>query len=274
MPSTFMAHAYDLADPWRGATCPPNTPYDCKVPTYMTPVLHPRLKHPVGHRLAIGAMATAYESLNDYAQATISGCQLAEKSLIIAFNKTDLRGAKLSVSAYNRATPIRSALSVFVNSTGRYLTCPSWLGIGLYVRDGFCPNTLKNNLYDIPAIEQSAEGKWIPINIELGASGTEVVADLTPLDGQLPLAVRYAWGDNKKGSLPNEADILCCDKLDDADECEPAGCPIMTVDQRVVFGGLPANPFIAMIKEGKCICPKPQVCDETVDFKNHNYITK
>jgi len=273
MPNTFMAHAFDLADPWRGATCPDTgNPYDCKVPVYMTPLLHPRLKYPVGQRLAVGAMAKAYGSSKDYAQATISGCQLNGQSLVIAFNKIDLRGAKISVRTYNRSTPIRSALSVFVNSTEKVLTCPSWLGLGLSVKGGFCPNTRSNNksqdyIYDIPAVEQAAEGIWIPLNIELAASGTEILVDLTPLGDQVPLAVRYAWGDNKKGSLPTGADILCCEKLDDTDECKPAGCPIMTVDERVVFGGLPANPFIAMIKGGKCYCPEPQTCNETLILK-------
>jgi len=268
MPKTFMAHAFDLGDPWRGAKCPDTgNPYDCKVPIFMGPLIHPRLKYPVGQRLAVGAMAIAYGSSKDYAQATISGCQLTRKSLVIAFNKTDLRGAKISVRTYDRSTPIRSALSVFVNSNEKFFACPSSLGLGISVKDGFCPKTLSNNkskdyIYDISAIEQPAEGIWIPLNIELAASGTEIVVDLTPLGGQLPLAVRYAWGDNKKGSLPNDADILCCDKLAHTDECKPAGCPIMTVDERVVFGGLPANPFIAMIRGGKCVCPEPQSCNE------------
>ena len=36
--------------------------------------------------------------------------------------------------------------------------------------------------------------------------------------------------------------------------CGPASCPIMA------SGGLPANPFLAKIVDGKCECIAPQVC--------------
>ena len=47
-------------------------------------------------------------------------------------------------------------------------------------------------------------------------------------------------------------------------ECTPASCPIQLPDSRAPFGALPANPFIAKIKGGKCECLEPQVCSEAV----------
>jgi len=70
--------------------------------------------------------------------------------------------------------------------------------------------------------------------------------DLSPLEGATPTAVKYAWGI-----------IDCCDLTDPtAFTSKPciANCPIMGST------GLPANPFIAKINDGKCGCVAPQEC--------------
>ena len=43
----------------------------------------------------------------------------------------------------------------------------------------------------------------------------------------------------------------------------PAQCPIFVATELVPYGGLPANPFLALITaDGKCLCPSPQTCSE------------
>ncbi len=94
------------------------------------------------------------------------------------------------------------------------------------------------------------------------ATAYEVVADLAPLGGRPVFAVRYAWG--VRGSPHVREEPLCCASLNDRRvgitvPCKPASCPIMAT------GGLPANPFLAQIVDGRCHCIRPQQCDESVD---------
>ena len=100
------------------------------------------------------------------------------------------------------------------------------------------------------------EQHWRPLDLS-PASPYAVEADLAPL-GDAPIyAVRYAWGVKTAAS----SEPLCCG--DPAEEprlgrtlpCREGLCPI------VASGGLPANPFIARIVDGRCKCIPPQVCD-------------
>ena len=105
-----------------------------------------------------------------------------------------------------------------------------------------------------------ADTTWISLDLTSAGPDT-VTADLSSLNGSAPFAIAYAW-DNGKDT--------CCNAGGDTAisngfiECTPASCPIQLPDARAPFGALPANPFIARIKEGKCECLKPQVCDEAV----------
>jgi hypothetical protein len=107
-----------------------------------------------------------------------------------------------------------------------------------------------------------ADTTWISLELESGGGdGDTVVADLSSLNGSAPFAIAYAW-DNGKDT--------CCNAGGDPAiangfvECTPASCPIQLPDARAPFGALPANPFIARIKDGKCECLEPQVCSEAV----------
>jgi len=109
-----------------------------------------------------------------------------------------------------------------------------------------------------------------------------VSVDLSPLNGSAPYAIAYAFENQKDtccnaGADPGEHDRhgrfspaalshRCCgtDISNGFIECTPASCPIQLPDSRAPFGALPANPFIAKIKDGKCECLEPQVCSETV----------
>ena len=92
------------------------------------------------------------------------------------------------------------------------------------------------------------DGNWITgLDITLAADGASIEVDLSPLNGTLPTAVRYAW------SIVN-----CCDMTDPdvyvSKPCGPGSCPIMS------SSNLPANPFLAKIINGRCSCVPPQVC--------------
>ena len=60
-----LRHPSILQDPWNGNTgaclkASPGSAHDCTTPWYMGPSIHPRLKKPVGQRLALGALKMAY----------------------------------------------------------------------------------------------------------------------------------------------------------------------------------------------------------------------
>ena len=232
MPNTFIAHGYDLADPWvycgdkpqtkQCAGCDSADPeYDCMQEWYMGPGIHPRLKKPIGQRLAALFLASTYGWGGPVIGPTISGCALGSDSLIVAFNQTMLAGAALVVHPFESAQ--EGALSVLVNST-----------------------------------DDAGTGTWVALNYTLLAPASLSI-DLGPLSGALPQAVKYAWG--ATGGRPNEADVICCKSGGAAAECVPGQCPVFVATPLAPFGGLPANPFLAKIVGGKCECPAPQVCD-------------
>ena len=82
-------------------------------------------------------------------------------------------------------------------------------------------------------------------------SDLEITVDLTPLNGAQIHGVRYAW--------KTHTDTVCCDEHDPlmfrSKPCAPASCPLMS------SSGLPANPFLARIVNGRCECIPPQKCD-------------
>jgi len=230
MPSVFMAHAYDLADPWincNGDTkdCPGcdtvDPKYNCSL-TNLGPSIHPRLKKPVGQRLAVGALATAYGWPGPVTGPTITGCTVAGSSLTLGFNATLLAGASMAIAPHINAT--WSGLSVLVNSTAQPMT--------------------------------DSSGVWVALDIAL-TGPTTVTVDLTPLFGAVPQAVKYAWGPT--GGPPDTQDVFCCLPNPNT-ECLPYSCPLQAVVPKAPGGMLPTNPFYALIQGGKCLCPLPQVC--------------
>ena len=97
-----------------------------------------------------------------------------------------------------------------------------------------------------------------------GADGASAVLDLSPLNGTQVAGVRYGWTtgadntDGKTGAVGAHAG--CCVDTD-GDLFKSRPCPTGSC---AVFGssGLPANPFQAKLRGGKCECMAPQVCDE------------
>jgi len=237
MANTFMAHAFDLQDPWNGNTgacvTHPLPGYDCSTPWFMGPGIHPRLKKPVGQRLALGAMAHAYGTGAGTAGGVISGCSLKSSSSSSSNDSEELEasvltltfampaGRALKLRPYNQSNVALSAASVLYN------------------------------------------GSWISVHLAtLGGTSIRVVL---PRGVNAPEAVRYAWGatgGDKKGTSPNGGDISCCEGDGRDAPCLMMQCPLHAVEPLAPFGGLPVDPFLAEIVGGKCVCPSPQICDE------------
>ena len=234
MPNTFMAHAYDLADVWvncgdapQTKTCPgcdtADPDYNCLQTWYMGPGIHPRLKKPVGQRLAAAALVLAYGWPGPATGPTLAGCTYAAGALTLAFDAAALAGAPLVIAPYDTAHANRSGLSILIHSSG-------------------APDS----------------GTWVPCNIAV-AGPAAVTVDLTPLAGAPPQAIKYAWGGT--GGRPNDADVECCWPTATG-ECVPGQCPLAVAAPTAPFAGLPAHPFLVQIRAaGKCVCPTPQVCD-------------
>ena len=235
MPNVFIAHAHDLADPWVNCGDAPQTKqcpgcdtadseYSCLQAYYMGPGIHPRLKKPVGQRLAAAALASVYGWGGPVTGPTIAGCTLAGGALTVQFNASLLAGAALTVAPYDRAFALRSGLSVLVNSTGA-----------------------------------PGSGRWVAVNVQL-AGPSAVAVDLTGLGAAAPQAIKYAWG--ATGGEPNGDDVTCCAAPAASGICAPGQCPIGVATATAPFASLPANPFLAQITAGgKCLCPVPQRCD-------------
>jgi hypothetical protein len=95
-----------------------------------------------------------------------------------------------------------------------------------------------------------------------GPSPNQVSVDLSPLDGASPTAIRYNLGSGGNGDFLNrtngQAGRLCCGPFVDVSKepCFIGSCPIKASGRL----NLPALPFLAQIKDGKCLCLSPTVC--------------
>eukprot|EP00041_Stephanoeca_diplocostata_P018767 m.396690 g.396690 ORF g.396690 m.396690 type:complete len:756 (+) comp21114_c0_seq4:60-2327(+) len=193
--------------------------------------IHPRDKKPVGDRLGTAAFNLVYGGKASYTGPTLSGCAVSGTTLSVSFNSSLLRGDHLVLQNYT------SGLSFFEVQTEADDFC-------LEPRGGICPTWAGGTGKPTNA---SLDGGWVSLDIKLSSDGSMIEADLTPLAGKAPTAVRYAWNC-----------INCCDPQDPnlyvTHPCGPASCPIMGSS---IF---PANPFLAKIVGGKCSCVPPQVC--------------
>ncbi|KAL1496899.1 hypothetical protein AB1Y20_014479 [Prymnesium parvum] len=250
MPHTFLAHAYDLNDPFSNTTCAkltgcPSAPrppagwgaceaYCASVratPFYEGPI-HPRDKKAVGARLARGAAAEAYGAAAPYVGPTLAGCTAAAAAgkLSLAFGGG---GEAVAVRPYDRRAGA-SKLQVLVNAS-RFCMQAEGRGDAACVDDGTGA-----------AVPGGGFGAaWVAV--DMAASGRHTVEVDLAKSGGVAYAIRYAW----------EGD--CCSEDPPHDgPCPLASCPIIGGTS-----GLPANPFIAKLTaDGKCKCIPPQQCDE------------
>jgi sialate O-acetylesterase len=339
LPNTFLAHAYDLDDPWGDKTCYeyaccssasnfnrsacdatlekqhlPNSACDtyCEVlrdtPVYMGGI-HPRIKKPVGDRLATAAMSVAYDGGGITAGPQITGCSMtSSSSLTVTFDPEPLGGESVIVAPYNHSTLLEptaglSAMQVLLNES---FFCIEVALLCQILPNGTRPTrcaadleywacrTSSGEVYELaedrkkrlpniihPEYHHSGdaasgiiahderrsppspltgapprnpfETAWITLPVQEGKRDADggamsVVVDLSPLNGSVPVAIRYAWG------------IDCCKTGDPAQgkstPCAIEGCPIKSSTTH-----LPANPFLAKLVKGKCECIAPQVCN-------------
>eukprot|EP00039_Didymoeca_costata_P020049 m.339850 g.339850 ORF g.339850 m.339850 type:complete len:823 (+) comp19004_c0_seq1:14-2482(+) len=301
LPNTFLAQAYDLDDPWGPSAGPCFKPWACcethatynkttclngtkghpeicdlacatdvNTDIYMGGI-HPRSKKWVGDRLGKAAFNFLYpEGKSAYTGPTFNGCKVddTDKTLIITFNETLLRGDTISVNS-NFPTYIPqsgrkqatggSQLYVQINasqfcmeplqmgnlSDGKPLPntifCPTWAGgPDPYPKDGLVLACSKCET------DYDADSSWIMLNFTQVPGKNAIAVDLRPLNGSQPTAVRYAWGI-----------INCCDYADPnlfvTHGCIE-NCPIMSTS------GMTANPFMAKIQGGVCECLPPMQC--------------
>jgi hypothetical protein len=297
MPNTFLVQAYDVDDPFRNAfdmcdsnsCCEPakcqdgnilplfkHAGFECKmcpdlcgeycasanVAEFFGNAQHPRTKKPIGSRLGLAAARTVYGvgGTNGGAATgpTLAGCaQDGPNVITLLFDQTLLAGDFVFIQEYNRSRPGLSKLEVLVKPA-----------------DVLCLQTVQNECIDDGNGESHNLGldtPWIAIEIiTIGRAtgfGYEVKADLSLVDGEV-VAIRYAW----QGT--------CCDDTNepiDTLEFMSRSCPLGSCPIVAHPSGLPANPFLAKIVDGKCKCIPPQVCDADVTqqpFEKERMFTK
>ena len=251
----LLAQALDLDDPWINTTCSDTKccAYDFNASLhttcdgcdaycnstaatqwYMGPI-HPRDKKPVGVRLAQAAGVTVYGLPGAFTGPTISGCRVnaAGTAVTVTFNTSLLGADAVEVQAYPSAyrNVSASAMAVLVDPTG------------------FCFQSARGHCVDdgsgsAPANE--TDSGWVYVDVA-EASATSITVDLTRAGGAAIYGLRYAMAD----------ETCCAHYAPTSGPCPVASCPLMGRASR-----LPANPFMAHIVDGRCVCIPPQVCDE------------
>ena len=81
----------------------------------------------------------------------------------------------------------------------------------------------------------------------MSSSGTGIIVDLSPLNGQEIHGVKYSWGSSTN-------DHCCPSDVEAFGKCEPISCPLMGKMK------LPVNPFFAKVNDGECLCVAPNKC--------------
>jgi hypothetical protein len=266
MPRTFLAQLFDMGDPWEmydadGKNCSKmhNGAYgkSCVVPwtdlgtwdAAMRPLaaairndstpsfmggIHPRIKPPVGARLAVAYMALFGGSPAPFTGPTVAGCAVAGGTLTVAYNATLLRGEAVLVQPFDADQSHWG-----VRDSASFMVCFSAAPGGA----------------DCLASDEQHLGLWVAAPAVAGADGASAVLTLPPPppSGGVLAAVRYGW------PLSNEGDT-CCPNTNvtrGLQVCVPANCPV-----KLAATLLPGNPFYANITaSGKCRCLRPQVCD-------------
>jgi hypothetical protein len=218
--------------------------------------IHPRLKYPVGSRLAEAAARSVYrmKGRNDHAISTgptIAGCAIDNdaKAVRIFFNASLLAGDSVIVKEYNRSIAGRSKMEVLVaTDKSKNRLCLDAFG-GQCVDDGYGENFRWEGT-------EASKAKWTPVHIlgqgESSTMGFDIVVDLDSIGSiENIMAIRYAWEGDCCWSEHEERTLETLSR-----KCLPKSCPIYSA-----VSELPANPFIAEIIDGKCNCLPPQVCN-------------
>eukprot|EP01060_Flectonema_neradi_P039110 TRINITY_DN848_c0_g1_i2.p1 TRINITY_DN848_c0_g1~~TRINITY_DN848_c0_g1_i2.p1 ORF type:complete len:656 (+),score=152.97 TRINITY_DN848_c0_g1_i2:44-2011(+) len=294
MPRTFMAHGYDIGDPWANGNCgkencthapfgpnclnysaadfprdlqfmePVVRAHDC--PFFMGPI-HPRLKYPVGRRLAEAYFNMFLGGTNSVTGPTIAGCDVTPDYVTINYNKELMKNSTLTVNENYNYTGIvdSNTMMICTGALGGNQTtcnCLGWSTIVntsiIYCSDG--PGWKPDNLDDLEVVQLDNEldlGRnryldiWQPAPV-VSDTSSSVKIDLSRVNTTGGIfAIKYSWSNGEDS---------CCSSPDFTKgylPCFPGHCPIM--DTTTDF---PANPFFAKIQNNKCVCLPPQVCDQ------------
>jgi len=231
--------------------------------------LHPRTKGVSSDRLAQAAYASVYNTSTSLLSTgpIFSGCLISGQTLTITFDEASLKNERVLVLKPEGAEP----LSLQLENTALYiLTNPSGLPPAALAGHNFKSDSAQyHGPYSIglfqgnkvPGNEFGVKG-WVAVMPVAGPSPNQVSVDLSPLDGASPTAIRYNLGSGGNGDFLNrtngQAGRLCCGPFVDVSKepCFIGSCPIKASGRL----NLPALPFLAQIKDGKCLCLPPTVC--------------
>jgi len=263
-PNTFLAQAFDISDPWESFDCdgqhcslpdPKTGTYgpNCispwtdlskwdpimlplaamirndSTPSYMGGI-HPRIKPPVGVRLAQAFLNGIRGDGSKAATGpTISSCTTSSNSITVRYNSTLLRNERVTVSSFN--------IDMSTWGTDDSLTFMACF----------------SNAGGKDCLSEHAQKLWVACNAVAGSEGESVIITIPPApsSGGTLSALRYAW------PLSDSGDTCCPDKQYTSGyaACIPANCPVKLSETY-----LPGNPFYASIVDGACVCLAPQQC--------------
>jgi len=243
--------------------------------------LHPRLKEPVGRRLATGLVSLHYGGNGTVTGPTIAGCRYdaGEHTITVQFNKTLLRGDAVAITRTQTPIPplppvtppvrpahahahapkptggpvVDSSLTHVCTGDAADCGCLSWRRTP-HPQPGTWTCELPSAHAGQPSATQVTRGDiWAEVAIKVLPDGASIAVDTRGLNfttGGVH-AIKFGW---------SESDGTCCiDLLENTHlaPCIPGSCGLMTRGSL-----LPANPYFATIgADGKCKCPAPQACD-------------
>lgn len=207
---------------------------------YMGPI-HPRSKKPVGARLAQAAAVTVYGTPGAFTGPTLSGCRVSAdgRTATVTFNSSLLGADSVQVQPYPPAykNVSASAMAVLVDPHGFCFQSASAKKSPPVCFDDGTGSAAPNTTDGVG---------WVFVDIA-EATTNSITVDLARAGGAKIYGVRYAMADEN----------CCAHYAPTSGPCPVASCPLMGKASR-----LPANPFMAHIKGGKCVCIPPQACDE------------
>jgi hypothetical protein len=239
--------------------------------------LHPRLKEPVGRRLAASLVSLHYGGNGTITGPTLSGCTYdkGQNMLTLRFNKTLLKGDAVAITRTQTPIPpfapvdpktkhppkptrpgpvVDSSLMHVCTGDAMDCDCLAWL-YQPHPQPGNWTCEMPGSNAGQPRATQKTRGDiWTEVPIRLLADQASIAVDTSGLNVSTGgvHAVKFGW---------SFSDGTCCvDLLANTDlaPCIPGSCGVMTRDSL-----MPLNPFFATIAEdGKCKCPNPQTCDD------------
>ena len=242
---------------------------------FMGPI-HPRLKAPVGRRLATSFIATT-TGKGTVTGPTVSGCTYDKvaQTIMLHFNQTLLNGDSVAITRtqipipppptpdpeakhptkWTGPTPkLDSSLLHVCTGSAEDCSCLSWKANGTkkhHSTGSICEIPVDGGPMRAP---QTRGDIWAEASIRLVPGGTAIVVNTSGLNmtaGGVH-AVKFGWA--------FQGGTCCVDLTSEMTGlCIPGSCGVMTKESL-----LPLNPFFATIdgSSGKCKCPAPQQCDE------------